>query len=99
MLPPVATTRRHERQRHKYVHVLNTARLTPNTSTSATAMAGPMSALRPYQARVVDRAVELYGKGTRRLLVPLATGLGKTVVFTHLSQVRTHTPLHGCPLL
>eukprot|EP00752_Nemacystus_decipiens_P011421 g10142.t1 len=49
-------------------------------------MARPKNALRPYQARVVDRAVELYGKGTRRLLVPLATGLGKTVVFTHLPQ-------------
>lgn len=50
-------------------------------------MAGPASALRPYQASVIDRAVELYGQGTRRLLVPLATGLGKTVVFTHLPQV------------
>ncbi|CAN0463720.1 unnamed protein product, partial [Hapterophycus canaliculatus] len=46
-----------------------------------------MGALRPYQASVIERAVELYGKGTRRLLVPLATGLGKTVVFTHLPQV------------
>eukprot|EP00903_Cladosiphon_okamuranus_P009024 g8630.t2 len=49
-------------------------------------MAGRTSVLRPYQAKVVDRAVELYGEGTRRILVPLATGLGKTVVFTHLPQ-------------
>lgn len=53
----------------------------------AVAAAGPASVLRPYQASVIDRAVELYGQGTRRLLVPLATGLGKTVVFTHLPQV------------
>lgn len=68
----------------------NTAR--PHRSASAPAMAGPTSALRPYQAAVVDRAVELYGEGTRRLLVPLATGLGKTVVFTHLPQASSlHT--------
>lgn len=69
-----------------------TTRLHASASTSATAMAGPTSALRPYQAKVVGRAVELYGKGTRRLLVPLATGLGKTVIFTHLPQVHTLEP-------
>lgn len=37
---------------------------------------------------MIQRAVDLYGQGTRRLLVPLATGLGKTVIFTHLPQVR-----------
>ncbi|CBN79982.1 conserved unknown protein [Ectocarpus siliculosus] len=53
------------------------------------AAAGSTSVLRPYQSSVIDRAVELYGQGTRRLLVPLATGLGKTVVFTHLPQIKT----------
>lgn len=56
--------------------------------------AGPTGILRPYQASVIDRAVELYGQGTRRLLVPLATGLGKTVVFTHLPQVNEFRILH-----
>ncbi|CAN0410918.1 unnamed protein product, partial [Ectocarpus sp. 13 AM-2016] len=51
---------------------------------SASAAAGSTSVLRPYQSSVIERAVELYGQGTRRLLVSLATGLGKTVVFTHL---------------
>ncbi|CAM9639861.1 unnamed protein product, partial [Choristocarpus tenellus] len=46
------------------------------------------SILRPYQSAVIERAVALYESGKRRLLVPLATGLGKTVVFTHLPQVR-----------
>lgn len=43
--------------------------------------------LRPYQSAVIERAAELYRQGVRRLLVPLATGLGKTVIFTHLRQV------------
>ena len=47
-----------------------------------------LGVLRPYQDDVIRRAVSLYGQGTRRLLVPLATGLGKTVIFTHLPQVR-----------
>ncbi|CAM9783647.1 unnamed protein product [Pylaiella littoralis] len=56
------------------------------TTSAKAAAAGPSGVLRPYQASVIDRAVELYGQGIRRLLVPLATGLGKTVVFTHLPQ-------------
>lgn len=57
------------------------------TSSALAVAAGPTGVLRPYQTSVIDRAAELYGQGTRRLLVPLATGLGKTVVFTHLPQV------------
>ncbi|CAM9244149.1 unnamed protein product [Ectocarpus sp. 8 AP-2014] len=56
------------------------------TNHPPSAAAGSTSVLRPYQSSVIDRAVELYAQGTRRLLVPLATGLGKTVVFTHLPQ-------------
>ncbi|CAN0114666.1 unnamed protein product, partial [Discosporangium mesarthrocarpum] len=47
---------------------------------------GRSSVLRPYQGAVIKRVRELYESGVRRLLVPLATGLGKTVVFTHLPQ-------------
>lgn len=87
--PPVSTTM----DGNHTIHI-DTGR--PYTqSASAPATAEPKSALRPYQAAVVDRAVELYGKGTRRLLVPLATGLGKTVVFTHLPQVQCRPgPIH-----
>lgn len=92
---PLLPLRQHEMATTRltyFLYVLDittTTRLHTPASASTPAEAGPTSALRPYQARVVDRAVELYGKGTRRLLVPLATGLGKTVVFTHLSQVHT----------
>ncbi|CAM9662872.1 unnamed protein product [Chrysoparadoxa australica] len=42
--------------------------------------------LRPYQAAVMREAQRLCGEGKKRLLFPMATGLGKTAVFTHLPQ-------------
>ena len=39
--------------------------------------------LREYQRQVLASAVTQYARGARRILFPLATGLGKTVVFAH----------------
>lgn len=42
--------------------------------------------LRDYQAKAVDEIRTLYAKGTKRVLLHLATGGGKTVVFSHILQ-------------
>ena len=43
--------------------------------------------LRNYQRQVLDDVVAQYEGGARRILCPLATGLGKTVIFAHLPTV------------
>ncbi|KAG5175335.1 P-loop containing nucleoside triphosphate hydrolase protein [Tribonema minus] len=40
--------------------------------------------LRPYQKEVLQQMKALYAQGTHRILVPMATGMGKTTVFSHV---------------
>jgi len=40
-----------------------------------------MKRLRPYQAECLERLLQLYRQGRRRVLVSLPTGTGKTVIF------------------
>ena len=42
--------------------------------------------LRPYQLAAADAVRDGYRRGLRRMLVQLATGLGKTVLFAHLAH-------------
>jgi ATP-dependent helicase IRC3 len=46
--------------------------------------------LRPYQQAALDAIAEARERGLTRVLVQMATGLGKTVVFAHLP---THPPI------
>lgn len=48
--------------------------------------------LRPYQTQALDAIGSALSSGVRRQLAVLATGLGKTVIFSHL---RTHLGLTG----
>lgn len=41
--------------------------------------------LRPYQKRAVDSVERTFASGTRSTLIVLATGCGKTIVFSHLA--------------
>ena len=43
-------------------------------------------ALRPYQHQAADAVRRAVAGGLRRVLVVLATGLGKTVLFAHLAH-------------
>ncbi|MFO0755391.1 MAG: DEAD/DEAH box helicase [Byssovorax sp.] len=43
--------------------------------------------LRPYQRAAVDAVLEARKAGTRRMLVCLPTGAGKTVIFAHLARL------------
>jgi ATP-dependent helicase IRC3 len=47
----------------------------------------PTPALRPYQRAAIDAALSARRAGTRRLLVHLPTGAGKTVIFSHLATL------------
>lgn len=40
--------------------------------------------LRPYQEECIQAVLDYLGKGERRLGISLATGSGKTVIFSHL---------------
>ncbi|HZO31631.1 MAG TPA: DEAD/DEAH box helicase family protein, partial [Chloroflexota bacterium] len=42
--------------------------------------------LRPYQQGAARAVIHGYRRGLRRMLVQMATGLGKTVLFSHLAQ-------------
>src|SRR5215211_5940191 len=48
--------------------------------------ASPPLELRPYQLAAVDAVRDGYRRGLRRMLVQLATGLGKTVLFANLAH-------------
>ncbi|KJX97883.1 dead deah box helicase like protein [Zymoseptoria brevis] len=49
--------------------------------------------LRPYQQESIDAVLEYLAKGEKRLGLSLATGSGKTVIFSHLiEQVPAPTP-------
>src|SRR4051812_46200128 len=57
--------------------------------TGATATLQAVSAaleLRPYQLEAADAVRDGFRRGLRRILVQLATGLGKTVLFAHLAH-------------
>lgn len=43
--------------------------------------------LRPYQREALDSILEHYSKGTKRQLIVLPTGAGKTIVFSQLPQI------------
>ncbi len=42
--------------------------------------------LRPYQEQAIDAIVKAYDKGIRRQLMSMATGTGKTVIFSNLFE-------------
>jgi len=42
--------------------------------------------LRPYQQEAADAVISSYRRGLRRLLVQMATGLGKTILFAALAH-------------
>jgi ATP-dependent helicase IRC3 len=52
----------------------------------ADAAESPTLELRPYQLAAIEAVRNGYRRGLRRMLVQLATGLGKTVVFSHLAH-------------
>lgn len=54
---------------------------------SAATLAPPAERLelRPYQRQAAEAVIAGYRRGLRRMLVQLATGLGKTVLFAHLA--------------
>ncbi len=43
-------------------------------------------AMRPYQGECVDAVFAEFGRGVRSTLVVMATGLGKTVVFSEVCE-------------
>jgi len=43
-------------------------------------------AMRPYQGECVDAVFAEFGRGVRSTLVVMATGLGKTVVFSEVVE-------------
>lgn len=43
-------------------------------------------AMRPYQGECVDAVLAEFGRGVRSTLVVMATGLGKTVVFSEVCE-------------
>ena len=42
--------------------------------------------LRPYQREAIAAVLEAWNAGMRRPAVVLPTGMGKTVIFSHLSE-------------
>lgn len=57
---------------------------------------GDAKMLRDYQQNAIDRVHEAIGRGVRRPAVVLATGGGKTVVFSHLiPQLKPISPERG----
>ncbi len=56
-------------------------------------MSGDAPSLRPYQRDAVDAVLSARRRGTRRMVVCLPTGAGKTVVFAHLARLATRPVL------
>ena len=58
--------------------------------------------LRPYQQECIDSIKENFKQGINRQLCHLATGAGKTVIFSHLTKIckqKTLVLAHTCELL
>lgn len=51
----------------------------------AALLSAPDGALRPYQAKAIERCREAIARGVRRLILQLATGGGKTLVASAIS--------------
>jgi len=66
--------------RKKAPKISDITRLIPPTASSPT----PSRSLRPYQEECVDACLKAISDGKRRLGISLATGAGKTVIFTNL---------------
>jgi ATP-dependent helicase IRC3 len=66
--------------RKKPPKISDTTRLIPPTALDP----APPRPLRPYQEECVDTVLEAIEQGKRRLGISLATGAGKTVIFTNL---------------
>lgn len=56
-------------------------------------------ALRPYQQKCIDSVITALRRGVKRPAVVLATGGGKTVVFSHLIPKLPTPPGHGSKVL
>jgi ATP-dependent helicase IRC3 len=66
--------------RKKPPKISDITRLIPPTALDP----APPRPLRPYQEECVDTVLEAIEQGKRRLGISLATGAGKTVIFTNL---------------
>jgi primosomal protein N' len=66
--------------RKKAPKISDIARLIPPT----TLQPSPSRPLRPYQEECVEACLKAISEGKRRLGISLATGAGKTVIFTNL---------------
>jgi len=66
--------------RKKPPKITDITRLIPPTSLNP----APPRPLRPYQEECVDACLQAIEEGKRRLGISLATGAGKTVIFTNL---------------
>src|SRR6266496_3748043 len=53
---------------------------------TSSALSTPFVELRPYQVAAVEALRAGARRGLRRMLVEMATGLGKTVLFAHLAH-------------
>jgi primosomal protein N' len=66
--------------RRKAPKISDITRLIPPTALQPS----PNRSLRPYQEECVEACLKAIGEGKRRLGISLATGAGKTVIFTNL---------------
>src|SRR5579859_5730566 len=64
----------------KAAKVAELSRLIPTTALSP----APSRTLRPYQEECVEACLKAISEGKRRIGISLATGAGKTVIFTNL---------------
>lgn len=83
--PPIAATEADApsapvKPRKKAPKITDITRLIPPTSLNP----APPRPLRPYQEECVDACLQAIEQGKRRLGISLATGAGKTVIFTNL---------------
>jgi len=60
--------------------------MAPQTKKGASRLEGRGFELRPYQEEALTTFEKLYNRGTNRQLFAGATGLGKTVIFSHLPE-------------
>jgi primosomal protein N' len=75
-----ATTVKVAKPRKKAPQISDITRLIPPTAVNP----GPIRSLRPYQEECVEACLTAIAEGRRRLGISLATGAGKTVIFTNL---------------